>query len=129
MPRTPIATTTSDWERLAESVTPEIRGGVQHLERAHAKLLRFIAEVRELVRERALYEARKQEATRKIQERLVKGRKAASVLRVILKYHLGDDNEALVQFGITPVRTGKRRKTSRKTSNAKGSTPAGEGPI
>jgi hypothetical protein len=128
MPRTPIAATTSDWKRLADSVTPEIREGVQHLERAHAKLLRFITEIRELVRERDLYEARKQEATRKIQERLVKGRKAATALRIRLKYHLGDDNEELARFGINPVRAGKRRKTSRKTSKAEGSTPAGEGP-
>lgn len=126
MPRTPIATTTSDWDLLADSVTPEIREGVLQLELAHAKLLRYIEEVRELVRERDFYEARKQEATRKIQERLVKGRKAASVLRVGLKFQLGHDNEALVRFGIKPTRPGKRRKTSRIDPDAEGSPSPGK---
>jgi hypothetical protein len=126
MPRTTIATTTGDWELLAQSVTPEIREGVLLLEVAHAKLVRFIEEVNELVRERDYYEARKQEATRKIQERLVKGCKAAHVLRVGLKYEVGDDNEELARFGIKPLRAGKRRKRSKKSPDGEGSQPPDE---
>jgi hypothetical protein len=33
MPRTRIAITTSDWELLAEAVTPEVRDGVLQLDR------------------------------------------------------------------------------------------------
>ncbi len=123
MPRTTIATTTADWERLAQSVTEEDRERIPQLVRAHAKLARFIEETRKLVAQRNYYEARKQEATRKIQRRLADGRKAATMVRVWIKDGLGDDNEELARFGMKPVRARKRRQKSGGTRNEEGSPP------
>jgi len=122
MPRTPIAQTVGRWERLADSVTPDVRTGVLPLEMAHAKLVRFIEEIHQLVRERDFHEARKQEATRKIQQRLEDGRKSATVLEVLLKHELGHGNEELARFDIKPLRPRKRRRTSEETPEVESSS-------
>ena len=127
MPRTPIAQTVGRWERLAGSVTPEDRAGALPLEMAHAKLVRFIEEIHQLVRERDFHEARKQEATRKIQKRLEDGRKSATVLEVLLKHELGHDNEELARFHIKPLRPRKGRRTAEETTDGEAS-PASEKP-
>lgn len=126
MPRTRIAITTTDWDLLARSVTSEDRANIPQLEQAHTQLLGFIEEISKLVAERDFYDARKQEATRKIQRLLEVGRKKATVLRTHLKYELGDDNEELVRFGMKPRRARKRSKTLQATQNAKGSPPSGK---
>jgi hypothetical protein len=127
MPRTPIAQTVGRWKRLADSVTPDVRTGVVPLEMAHAKLVRFIEEVHQLVRERDFHEARKQEATRKIQKRLEDGRKSATLVEVLLKHELGHQNEELARFDIKPLRPRKRRRTAEATSDEEKS-PAPEMP-
>lgn len=123
MPRTTIATTTADWEKLAGAVTEEDLKRIPPLVQAHAKLVRFLKETQKLVAQRNYYEARKQEATRKIQQRLEGGRKTATVVRVWIKDGLGDDNEELVRFGMKPLSARKRRKKSGATPNEKGSPP------
>lgn len=124
MPRTTIATTTADWERLTGSVTEEDLKRIPPLVQAHAKLVRFLKETQKLVAQRNYYEARKQEATRKIQQRLEDGRKAATVVRVWIKDGLGDDNEELVRFGMKPLSARKRRRKSEATPKQKSSPPS-----
>jgi hypothetical protein len=126
MPRTRIAITTGDWELLAQSVTAEDRENIPQLEQAHAQLLDFVEEIHKLVAERDFHEARKREATEKIQRLLERGRKKATVLRVHLKFGLGDDSEELVRFGMKPLRHKKRPKKSKSTRTTDGSPPSEE---
>lgn len=116
MPRTRIAITVDDWERLTRSVPPEVTAGKPHLEYSHAKLLRYVEEVHRLVAERDFHVARAQEATEGIQVRLEDGRKVATLLRAGLKDDYGDRNEELVRFGIQPFRGKKRRKKAEEPS-------------
>src|SRR3954469_3786596 len=75
MPRTRIAHTIGDWEKLAHVVTPETTAGSPYLEQAHAKLQSFLEEVTRLHAERAEHQARKQAATRRINEVVDEGRR------------------------------------------------------
>jgi hypothetical protein len=110
MPRTRIAETTGDWASLNEVVTPETTAGSPHLQQAHAKLQGFLEEVRRLQAEQAEYQARKQEATQRINELLEEGRRLASYIRRALKVELGIRSEGLVRFGIQPFRGRKFAK-------------------
>jgi hypothetical protein len=85
MPRTRIPITLGDWKVLTETVTPETRQGRAYLEHAHAKLEGFFAEVLRLTAERDDHQARKQEATRRINQLVDEGRRLASSLRQALK--------------------------------------------
>jgi hypothetical protein len=110
MPRIRIPITLGDWKVLTETVTPETRQGRAYLEHAHAKLEGFLAEVLRLTTERADHQAKKQEATRRINEIVDEGRRLASSLRQALKEELGPESEELARYGIQPFRGGKSRK-------------------
>ncbi len=117
MPRTRIPITLGDWKVLTETVTPETRQGRAYLEHAHAKLEGFLAEVIRLTAERDDHQAKKQEATRRINQIVDEGRRLASTLRQALKEELGPESEELARFGIQPFRGRKSRKP--KSSSAK----------
>lgn len=110
MPRTRIPITLGDWKVLTETVTPETRQGRAYLEHAHAKLEGFLAEVLRLTAERDDHQAKKQEATRRINEIVDEGRRLANSLRQALKEELGPESEELVRYGIQPFRGRKPRK-------------------
>jgi hypothetical protein len=104
MPRTRIPITLGQWKVLTETVTPETRQGRAYLEHAHAKLEGFLAEVLRLTAERDDHQAKKQEATRRINEIVDEGRRLANSLRQALKEELGPESEELARFGIQPFR-------------------------
>lgn len=110
MPRTRIPITLGEWKVLTETVTPETRQGRAYLEHAHAKLEGFLAEVLRLTAERDDHQAKKQEATRRINEIVDEGRRLANSLRQALKEELGPKSEELARYGIQPFRGRKSRK-------------------
>jgi hypothetical protein len=124
MPRTRTGHTVGDWSELAELVTPEVTASSPMFERLHADLKGFIDEIEKLLVQRDFYEARKQEATQRIQEILPEGRRAATLLRRALKQHFGPGNEKLAAFGIQPFRG---RKRSRKAGSAASSATQKQG--
>jgi hypothetical protein len=85
MPRTRTGHTVGTWIGLADLVTPETTAGHPLLEQTHAELRGFVDEIEELQVQRDFYEARKQEASQRIQEILPEGRRTATLLRRILK--------------------------------------------
>lgn len=121
MPRTRTGHTVGTWTELANLVTPEIRATSLMLEKTHAQLQGYVDEIDKLQAERDFHEARKQEATQRIQEILPEGRRTATFLRRILKQQLGPRNEKLAAFGIQPFRG---RKRSRKAGTAEPSPAA-----
>ena len=110
MPRTRIAETVGDWAVLNEAVTTETTAGSPYLQQAHARLQGFLDEVHRLQVEQADHQARKQEATRRINEILAEGRRLASNIRRVLKVEIGTQSEDLVRFGIQPFRGRKFAK-------------------
>ena len=117
MPRTRTGHTVGDWLELADLVTPETIAGSPFLERTHGELQGFVAEIRNLLVQRDFYEARKQEATQRIQEILPEGRRTATLLRRALKQHFGPTNEKLAAFGIQPFRGRKRSRKGEAASS------------
>jgi hypothetical protein len=120
MPRKTTDETIADWEELARSVDPEVRESDRAVARAYDRLAAHLAEIKSLLTERDFHEARKQEATRGIQELLVKGRPEATFLRAGLKMRYGRGSEQLTRFGIKPFRGQKPRKKKRKAPGETG---------
>jgi hypothetical protein len=120
MPRKTTDETIAEWEELARSVDPEIRGSDSAVALAYDQLAAHLAEIKRLIIERNFHEARKQEATRGIQELLVKGRPEATFLRDGLKMRYGRGSEQLTRFGIRPFRGQKPRKKKRKPPDETG---------
>jgi hypothetical protein len=85
--------------KLIQADTPEAVAGIPHLEHAREKLRGHLDEIQRLLAERDFHEARKQEASQRIQEILEEGRRAATALRVVLREHLGPRNEQLAADG------------------------------
>ena len=110
MPRTRRNHTVGVWLRLTGGVTPEIAAGQPHIQDPLDKLVAFQAELDRLIQERDFHDARKQEATSRINEVLAEGRVVATLLQAVLKQHFGASNEALVAFGIKPFRGLKRAR-------------------
>jgi hypothetical protein len=110
MPRTQRNHTRGVWLRLTGGITPELAAGQPLIQDQLDKLVAFQDEMDRLVQEQAFHEARKQEATRRINEILGEGRIAATVLQAVLKQHFGSSSEKLVDFGIKPFRGLKRAR-------------------
>lgn len=123
MPRTRIALTVGEWQRLTQSVTPEITaedGGIEYL---HTRLQRLLEESRQLVTERDFHAARKQEATRKLNENLEEGRRIASALQVQLRVRYLNHPEHLAAFGVKP---NQGRPRGSKSSSRSRKNPTSE---
>jgi hypothetical protein len=119
MPRTRRNQTLGVWMGLTGGVTPELAAGLPHIQDAVNKLVAFQDEMGKLVQDQAFHDARKQEATSRINEILAEGRIVATVLQASLKQHFGSRSEYLVQFGIKPFRGLKRaRKAAKKAAAA-----------
>lgn len=126
MPRTPIAHTLGELEKLVASVTPEDAAGRPHLELSHGKLRKNVERIHQLITERDFHEARQQEATREIRELLEASRREATFLRGGLKFEKGHDSEDLVRFHIKPFRGKKRKKKGEETPDENGPPPSEE---
>lgn len=93
----------ADWDRLLKSVRnnlvilPDFSGLLGPLDV-------LLEEARELEVSKAAARAQLSKAAKRTRALIPEGRAAASRLRSALKVHFGGHNEALVQFGITPLR-------------------------
>ena len=74
------------------------------------KLQGILTEIRDLSAEQSALTARKQEASKRIQELLVQGRKISTLIRTIVREHYGNRSEKLAEFNLQPFR-GRPRKT------------------
>jgi hypothetical protein len=126
MPRTRISVTISDWETLKHSVTEETTGEDPALKVFYDKLQVLLAEFQQLAQQQAFHAARKQEATRRMNEILEDGRQTASALKAGLKNHFGNRSEELIKFGIKPFRRKKKAKTTDSPADTEASNTAGE---
>jgi len=122
MPRTSIGVTVGDWDKLTHSVTEETTGDAPALRVLHEKLQGFLTEFQQLAQEQSFHAARKQEATRRINEILEEGRKTASALKMGLKLRHGNRSETLVKYGIQPLRPKKRKKKTESPADGEASS-------
>lgn len=95
--------TINSWERLLASLEANAQDFPQ-LEVYRARLASMLQTVRESAAQQAAMAASKQEASQRLQEMLVEGRKMATFLRNGVKRQYGDKSEKLVEFGLKPFR-------------------------
>jgi hypothetical protein len=124
MPRTTIGHTLADWIKLTNLATPEALPDEPHFLLLRAKLVASTEELKRLIVERNDLEARKQEATRRINELQETGRIQANTLRAWLRHELGKSNDRLAAFGIKVFRG---RKRSRKAPVSIAASAVGQG--
>jgi len=118
MPRKRVAQMVGELVELVELVTPETREGDAMLERSHETLRNAVAEIQRLNLEQDFHAARKQEATKKMNEILQSARRTATALRVTLQMKFGPASEQLAAYKIQPFRGRKRTKKTKSGSSA-----------
>lgn len=97
------------WDQTTSAMEP--KEALQHLAVPRVGLQDLAVEGRSLVLEQAALDARKQEATVRLQEVLQEGDTLTDLLRTGIRQHYGYQSEALVEFGIQPLRpVGRPRK-------------------
>jgi hypothetical protein len=116
-PKTRYADHIKEWEDMTASLVPSAAEAPQ-VELQRAALQKMLDEARDLTTQQALFQAQKQEVSKKLGSLIVEGRRLATVLRATVKQHYGIKNEKLVQFGLQPFR-GRTQKAE--------PTPAPEG--
>jgi hypothetical protein len=118
MPREKHGVTVGAMQVLAMAVTPEDMANNPSLAFQTAKLQGYVDEIQKLVLERDALEARKQEATARINEILVEGSRQHTLVEVMLKCQHGPSSERLVAYHIQPFRGRKRRRPAAEAAAA-----------
>jgi hypothetical protein len=99
------------------SPRPRRRGaGVAGLEDRLAKLRAALEQARELDARRQRLEAERQQATQELAAIRAEGKELTMAIRGMLLATFGPRWQGLVQFGIRPLPTRRRRAASRKAS-------------
>jgi hypothetical protein len=105
-------TTLNGWQRLLTSMEANPQD-FQSLEAYRAQLQTKLDAARQAAKEQTAMEAAKQDATKRLNDLLVEGRKLVTFLRGGVKQRYGDKSEKLVEFDLAPVRP--RAKSSDAT--------------
>ena len=96
------------WDQTTSAV--QMKEVLQHLTVPRIELQDLTLEGRRLVLEQAALEARKQEVTVRLKELLQQGDTLTDFLRTGIRQYYGYQSEALVEFGIQPLRNVGRKK-------------------
>lgn len=96
----------ADWDLLLKAVSKK-NGSLPDLSGLVLPLEKILEEGRDVEAEKAAARAQLSQGAKRSRELVTVGRAAASRLRAALKAHFGGHNEALVEFGVAPLR--KRR--------------------
>jgi paraquat-inducible protein B len=111
-------TTLNGWQRLLTSMEANAQD-FQSLEAYRTQLQAKLDAARQAAKEQTAMAAAKQDATQRLNDLLVEGRKLATFLRGGVKQRYGDKSEKLVEFDLAPARP--KAKTPEPT---KSPTPA-----
>ena len=109
------------WDHTTSAVAA--KDALKHLEMPKVQLQNLAVEGRSLVLEQATLDARKQEVTVRLKQLLREGDTLTDFLRTGIRQHYGYQSEALVEFGIQPLRPEARLKKSRKSPKAEPLAP------
>jgi DNA-binding protein H-NS len=98
------------WEQTTTSIAanaPEL----PQTDIPRAALEKLTEELRKLVVQQKLFQANKQQTSKRIAEIHAEGNRLATILRGLVKQHFGIRNEKLVELGVKPFR-GRARKAA-----------------
>jgi hypothetical protein len=114
--------TLNGWQELSTSMAAN-SGDLPHLEAHRVRLAELLRQAQELTIQQAALMASKQEASKKILDVVLEGRKIATFLRAGVKQHYGNRAEKLVEFKMRPFR-GRRRPTDAQPPTTASHPPA-----
>jgi hypothetical protein len=120
-PKSRYADHIKEWEDMTASLVPSASEAPQ-IEFQRAALQKMLEDARDLTTQQALFQAQKQEVSKKLGSLIIEGRRLATVLRATVKQHYGIKNEKLVQFGLQPFR-GRPQKVEAQPTPAPGGSP------
>jgi hypothetical protein len=103
-------TTLNGWQRLLTSMEANPQDFPQ-LEIYRAQLQTMLDAARQAAKEQTAMAAAKQDATQRLNDLLVEGRKLVTFLRGGVKQRYGDKSEKLVEFDLAPVRPKAKSST------------------
>jgi hypothetical protein len=109
MPRTSIADTLIEWEKLLANIKAN-GAEVPNLEIYTAPLEQALTEARDITARLDIRNGVKQQDSRDRKATLKRGVAAAARVRAALKAHYGLDSERLTDYGARPLRPRKRAK-------------------
>ncbi len=121
----PIASSYADVIKDSEALLTAVLEHAASLPDAERSRIAFqeqLAKTKEMKARQDSLTAARQEATQALNKLLKDGKELAIRLRGAVKANLGPKSELLVQFGISPIRTGSARK--KKTTKPPEGTPA-----
>ncbi len=96
-------TTLNGWQRLLTSMEANAQDFSQ-LEAYRTQMQGMLDAARQAAKEQTSMAAAKQDATQRLNDLLVEGRKLATFLRGGVKQRYGDKSEKLVEFDLAPAR-------------------------
>ncbi len=96
-------TTLNGWQRLLTSMEANAQDFSQ-LEAYRTQMQGMLDAARQAAKEQTAMAAAKQDATQRLNDLLVEGRKLATFLRGGVKQRYGDKSEKLVEFDLAPAR-------------------------
>lgn len=99
----------ADWSLLISAVENNSKT-LPDLSGLLSPLKGFLAEARELDAVKAAARSQLSQGAKRTRTLVPEGREAATRLRDAIKVHFGSRNEKLVEFGIAPLRTRRRRR-------------------
>jgi hypothetical protein len=122
MPKTSLAGTVTDWEKLLKNVSDTV-AELPDLTVYSTVLDQMLGKAKDGLALAAARIGIKQQETQDRQKLMKEGRDAASKLRLALKAHFGPKSERLLQYGIGPLRA-KRKKADKEKPKPADPAPA-----
>jgi hypothetical protein len=109
--KTRYADHTKEWEEILAAVKVNA-SELPQLQLGSEKLGKLLGEFRDLEVQQAVHQANKQQVSKRLQVLMTEGKKVASMMRAVIREHYGNQNEKLVEFGVSPLRTRSRKPAS-----------------
>jgi hypothetical protein len=123
MPRTSIADTLIEWEKLLTNIKAN-GAEVPNVEIYTAPLEQALTEARDITARLDIRKGIKQQDSKDRKATLKRGVAAAARVRAALKAHYGLDSERLIDYGARPLRPRKRSKQDPPPSSQTPGTPS-----
>ena len=107
--------TFKEWELITEACDSN-QADFPFLQAPKEELEALLEQVRDAVKQQAVYTASRLDMSTKIRESLDKGRKLATVLRTSIKQRYGNRSDKLAEFGVQPLRPRRQSVPTSPTS-------------
>jgi len=100
----------AQWEALITSLAASA-AELPELEAARIGLQQKMESIQALRVQHGQHQAAKQDALQKISNEIKEGRQIVAFLRAGVKHRFGKESEELIQFGVPPFRSKRRKRT------------------